>query len=84
MKYESHQAPTPSLPVKQFMMKAVDQSAISGGISLENPNLLIEGQQALINTDKETAIIKNANYFSNIPARGSSEEFRIEEDNICI
>ena len=55
---------------------------ISGGISLENPNLLIEGQQALINTDKETAIIKNANYFfSNIPARGSSEEFRIEEGN---
>ena len=55
---------------------------ISGGISLENPNLLIEGQQALINTDKETAIINNANYFfSNIPARGSSEEFRIEEGN---
>ena len=43
---------------------------------------MIEGQQALINTDKETAIIKNANYFfSNIPARGSSEEFRIEEGN---
>ena len=56
--------------------------SISGGITLENPNLLIEGQQALINTDSETAVIKNANYFfSNIPSRGSSQEFRVEEDN---
>ncbi len=56
--------------------------SISGGITLENPNLLIEGQQALINTDSDTAIIKNTNYFfSNIPARGSSEEFRIEDGN---
>ena len=36
---------------------------ISGGITLENPDLLIEGQQALINTDSETAVIENANYF---------------------
>ncbi|MBI32676.1 MAG: hypothetical protein CMD98_02260 [Gammaproteobacteria bacterium] len=54
----------------------------SKGVTFESPNLFIEGQEALINTDDETAILKNTHYFfSDIPARGSSEEFRIEEDN---
>jgi len=55
---------------------------VSGGVTLENPDLIVEGQAALINTDNETAILKNTNYFFlNIPARGSSEEFRIEKEN---
>ena len=55
---------------------------VSGGVTLENPNLLIQGQAAFINTDDETAVLKNTQYFfPNIPARGSSEEFRIEKEN---
>ena len=55
---------------------------VSKGVTLENPNLFVEGQEALINTDDETATLKNADYFfPTIPARGSSEEFRIEQGN---
>lgn len=55
---------------------------VSGGVTLENPNLFIQGQAAFINTDDETAVLKNTQYFfPNIPARGSSEEFRIEKEN---
>lgn len=55
---------------------------VSGGVTLENPDLFIEGQAAFINTDDETAVLKNTQYFfPNIPARGSSEEFRIEKEN---
>ena len=56
--------------------------SVSGGVTLENPNLFIQGQAAFINTDDETAVLKNTQYFfPNIPARGSSEEFRIEKEN---
>ena len=55
---------------------------VSGGVTLENSDLFIEGQAALINTNDETAVLKNTRYFfPNIPARGSSEEFRIDEEN---
>ena len=55
---------------------------VSGGVTLENSDLFIEGQSALINTNDETAVLKNTHYFfPNIPARGSSEEFRIEKEN---
>jgi len=55
---------------------------VSGGVTLENSDLFIEGQSALINTNDETAVLKNTQYFfPNIPARGSSEEFRIEKEN---
>ena len=55
---------------------------VSGGVTLENPNLFIQGQAAFINTDDETAVLKNTEYFfPNIPARGSSDEFRIEKEN---
>ena len=53
---------------------------VSKGVTLENPNLFVEGQQAQINTDDETATFKNTEYFfPAIPARGSSEEFRIKQ-----
>ena len=56
--------------------------SVSGGVTLENPNLFIQGQAAFINTDDETAVLKNTEYFfPNIPARGSSDEFRIEKEN---
>ena len=59
-----------------------DSINVSGGVTLENPDLLIESQAALINTNDETAVLKNTHYFfPNIPARGSSEEFRIEKEN---
>ena len=59
-----------------------DSINVSGGFTLENPELFIEGQAALINTDDETAVLENTHYFfPNIPARGSSEEFRIEKGN---
>jgi LPS-assembly protein len=55
---------------------------VSGGVTLENSDLFIEGQAALINTNDETAVLKNTRYFfPNIPARGSSEEFRIDKEN---
>ena len=58
---------------------------VSGGVTLENSDLFIEGQSALINTNDETAVLKNTQYFfPNIPARGSSEEFRIEKENLYV
>ena len=58
---------------------------VSGGFTLENSDLFIEGQSALINTNDETAVLKNTQYFfPNIPARGSSEEFRIEKENLYV
>ena len=39
----------------------------------------------MINTNDETAVLKNTQYFfPNIPARGSSEEFRIEKENLYV
>ena len=55
---------------------------VSNGVMLENPNFIIKGEEAIINTDNETIILNDTNYFLfNIQARGSSKEFHIEENN---
>ncbi|GIS40190.1 MAG: hypothetical protein Ct9H90mP13_00360 [Pseudomonadota bacterium] len=57
---------------------------VSGGVTLENSDLFIEGQSALINTNDETAVLKNTQYFfPNIPARGRVKNFELRKKILC-
>ena len=55
---------------------------VTKNLIFENPNAVIYGKEAIIETEEKTALIQNSDYqIYNIPARGIAKTIAIDSDN---